>query len=268
MTATIADEACRLCGGSTQTTFRAKILGQHDVAYHECGACGSLQTDAPFWLVDAYAGSHLSSFDAGAVARNLCCQAYVYAIARVLRVFPAATVLDFGGGNGLLCRLLRDIGFDARRFDGFAVNDFAQSFDDAGASYDIVCAFEVVEHLSNPAEDLAGMFNRAKRLVIISTEVYAKQGRDWWYLNPASGQHVFFYSRGAMTHIATQFGFQYHPLVGSLHLFSREKLTKAKRLVLARAVSNPAQKCVRAYLGYCLSFESAMRDSGLSLSEW
>lgn len=186
-------EACRLCGGPTQPAFRAKVLGKHDVAYHECSTCGSLQTDAPFWLVEAYTGSHLSFSDAGAVARSLCCQASVYAIARVLHFSPSATVLDFGSGNGLLCRLLRDIGFNARRPDAFAVNDFAQYFDDDSTSYYIACAFEVVEHFSDPAEDLARVFNRAKELVIVSTDVYSKQGRDWWYLNPASRQHVFFY---------------------------------------------------------------------------
>lgn len=66
-----------------------------------------------------------------------------------------------------------------------------------------------------------------------------------------------------MTHIASRFGFQYHHLVGCLHLFSKRTLTRTERFVLARAVSNPAQKWVRAYLGYRLSFESAMRDSGL-----
>src|SRR5262245_13848567 len=91
------DTPCRLCGGQTQSVFRAKILDKHDVAYHECSSCGSLQTDAPFWLADAYAGGHLSSYDAGAVVRNLYCQAYVYTITRVLRLAPTAKVLDFGG---------------------------------------------------------------------------------------------------------------------------------------------------------------------------
>jgi hypothetical protein len=255
-------EACRLCSGPTQPAFRAKVLGKHEVAYHECSECDSLQTDAPFWLAEAYTSNHLSCFDTGAVARNLFCQAYVYTIAGALRFSPTATVLDFGGGNGLLCRLLRDIGFNARRLDTFAVNDFCQLFDDDGGDYDIVCAFEVVEHFADPAKSLADIFGRAKKLIIIGTEVYAKQGRGWWYLNPAAGQHVFFYSPGAMKYIAKRFCFQYYP-IGGLHLFSKRPLTNTEGLILNCALSKAAQKWVRAYLGYRLSFDSAARDSGL-----
>jgi len=45
-----------------------------------------------------------------------------------------ARILDFGGGNGLLCRLLRDLDFDVRRFDSHAANHFAQNFEDDGGT--------------------------------------------------------------------------------------------------------------------------------------
>jgi hypothetical protein len=132
--------------------------------------------------------------------------------------------------------------------------------------YDIVCAFEVFEHLSNPAGDLACVFNRAHQLVLIGTQLYEKQGPDWWYINSPSGQHVFFYSRGAMAHIATRFGFHYYS-PGALHLFSKLALTKTQQRLLTRVMSEPAQKWVRAYLGYRLSFDAAARDSGLFVSK-
>jgi hypothetical protein len=84
-----------------------------------------------------------------------------------------ARILDFGGGNGLLCRLLRDLDFDVRRFDSHAANHFAQNFEDDGGP-----------------------------------------------------------------------------------------LTKAEQLFLARALSRPIQKWVRAYLGFKLSFDAAARTAG------
>jgi YHS domain-containing protein len=173
-----------------------------------------------------------------------------------------ARILDFGGGNGLLCRLLRDLDFDVRRFDSHAANHFAQNFEDDGGTYDIVCAFEVVEHFANPFEELPTIFERAERAVVIGTQPYARQGKSWWYLNPAGGQHVFFYSHSAMRYIADRFKFSNY-FFGGLHLFTKAPLTKAEQLFLARALSRPIQKWVRAYLGFKLSFDAAARDSGL-----
>ena len=262
MTSAISAERCRLCGGRTELLFHKKVLHSHDVGYRECASCGSLQTDRPYWLTEAYAKSNLTAADAGAVGRSLCCQAYVYAVARILKL-QRASVLDFGGGNGLLCRLLRDVGLDARVFDAFASNDFAQSFADDGSSrYDIVCAFEVAEHFANPAEDLQSLFGRAMQLVIIGTAPYKRQGPEWWYLNPAGGQHVFFYAPQAMEYIARQFGFHYR-FMGDNHLFFKRRPTALQRRLLAFALSKRVLKCVRAYLGYRLSFAAAERDSKL-----
>ena len=52
----------------------------------------------------------------------------------LLRISPSGPrILDFGGGSGSLCRLFRDIGFDAHTRE-FAVNDFGQGFEDDGTS--------------------------------------------------------------------------------------------------------------------------------------
>ena len=77
------------------------------------------------------------------------------------------------------CRLLRDLDFDARRFDSHAANHFAQNFEDDGGTYDIVCAFEVVEHFANPFKELPTIFEREERAVVIGTQPYARQGKSW-----------------------------------------------------------------------------------------
>lgn len=100
---------------------------------------------------------------------------------------------------------------------------------------------------------------------MIGTQPYARQGKSWWYLNPAGGQHVFFYSHSAMRYIADRFKFSNY-FFGGLHLFTKAPLTKAEQFFLARALSRPIQKWVRAYLGFKLSFDAAARDSGLFFS--
>lgn len=200
---------CRLCGGHTRKLFHAKLLMKYDVAYFRCEDCGSLQTEEPYWLEEAYSKGNLISADTGAAARNLNCQAIVYVVARVLRMPRDGSVLDFGGGNGLLCRLLRDRTFNARVLDAYATNDFAQGFEDDGSMYNLVCAFEVVEHFANPKREMAHIFERSDSIVIIGTETYQGQGADWWYLAAVGGQHVFFYTQNGMASLAATHGYHY-----------------------------------------------------------
>ena len=96
---------CRLCGGHTKKLYHAKLLMKYDVAYFRCEDCGSLQTEEPYWLEEAYSKGNLISADTGAAARNLNCQAIVYVVARVLGMPRDGSVLDFGGGNDPLSAL-------------------------------------------------------------------------------------------------------------------------------------------------------------------
>ena len=45
---------CRLCSSETAFQFRKTILQKYDIAYYECAGCGSLQTEVPYWLDEAW----------------------------------------------------------------------------------------------------------------------------------------------------------------------------------------------------------------------
>jgi hypothetical protein len=145
------------------------------------------------------------------------------------------------------------------------VNDFAQGFEDEPSyRYDLICAFEAAEHFANPSSDLSPIFSRSDSAVLLSTDLYTGQGKDWWYLVPSGGQHVFFYSQPAMRIIADRFGFHYFP-AGSLHLFTRSPLLRWRSRVLSRLMRPRAQAAARALLAYRLTFNAAAADSGLFL---
>ena len=253
--------ACRLCGNRTELLFKSTILGKHQVGYYNCETCKSLQTETPYWLDEAYGAGNLSTADPGAVTRNLYCQAVVYAIARVCGLPKDASILDFGGGNGLLCRLLRDAGFDAKLTDAHATNNFAQGFDatDNDSKFDVVCAFEIMEHFAAPSEDLAALFEPEPRVMIASTEIYEDHGPDWWYLSGASGQHVFFYSEEAMEFIAETYNYFYHRF-GSYHLFSKRELKRVEKPLLNFLLRGNGLSLVCMYRAYRLTYHFATRD--------
>ena len=90
--------------------FRHLLLRKHDVQYFQCGTCGFLQTETPYWLDEAYSSAIVSA-DTGIMQRNV----YLSRMAAAVfwRLFRGSgRYLDAAGGYGLFTRLMRDIGLD------------------------------------------------------------------------------------------------------------------------------------------------------------
>jgi hypothetical protein len=244
--------ACRLCGGATRTRFTDLVLGKYPCRYLLCGACGSLQTEPPFWLDEAYAGGNLAGTDNGTYWRCATSLGIVYLVARLLRLPRRARVVDFGGGSGLLCRMLRDTGFDARVSDRYARNEIAPGFDDPGDTPDLICAFEVAEHFADPSAGMAEILGRGAPVCVVGTVTYRGAGQDWWYLTPSHGQHVFFYAHAGMQLLAERHGYHYERIT-DLHVFLRHPLRRWQSSLLWRGLTSAAQRWLRAWLALRLS---------------
>jgi len=252
---------CRLCDHDCAPAFERTVLRRLTVQYYSCPQCGALQTETPTWLDEAY-GSAIAALDTGIVARNLVNQAVVFLLARILG--PAGRLVDFGGGTGLLCRLLRDLGFDAHLMDRYADPVFARGFgltpETAGqAPIAILSCFELFEHLSAPDADLAALFALKPALLVASTKLCDGQGADWPYLVPETGQHVFFYARRTMATIAARHGYAYINR-GDYHLFLRDPLSPARRALIRLALSRPGLLLARLLIAVRLDTRFAERD--------
>ena len=200
------DNLCRLCSGTIDSLFKKKVLGKYDVSYYKCSHCNSLQTEKPYWLDEAYKKNNLSNTDTGAAQRNLHNLAICYTISKLL---CAKNVIDIGGGDGLLCRLLRDYKINCYVKDKYAASTYAQGFTEENFNTpDLIIGFEVLEHYSNPKVDLEELFSYQPQALLLSTAIFANQKQDWWYLSPESGQHVFFYSKKAMVMIAAKYKYE------------------------------------------------------------
>jgi hypothetical protein len=217
---------CRICETPTGVHGRALVLGRHEVTYHRCPACGFVQTEAPFWLDEAYAEA-ITASDLGLVSRNLTMARFTRALVTV--GFDAGgRFLDHGGGTGLLVRLLRDAGLDFRRSDAHAENVFARGFDgalDGSETYELVTAFEVLEHLVDPVGELRRIL-ACTGSVFLSTVLLpepAPAPTEHWYYGLEHGQHVSLFTRPALEALARRLGVRLLSR-GSLHLLTREPI--------------------------------------------
>lgn len=235
---------CRLCANTSTFQFKLKVLGRHDVRYFKCEFCGSLQTEDPYWINEAYGDSNLSSLDTGAAQRNLSNLAASYVIAKLFRV---RDVIDVGGGDGLLTRLLRDYGINCYSKDKYAIPTYSLGFTEENFDIpEMILGFEVLEHLMFPRRDLGLFFERNPKLVLLSTGIFRDQDKDWWYLSPESGQHVFFYSRKALEIIAQKY--EYSLVVSGGYILYVKGLTSKKYILARLALKNKILRLVKALM--------------------
>lgn len=221
-------EVCRVCDRGAERFGSATVLGVHRVDYYRCGDCGFIQTEEPYWLGEAY-GEAIGTTDVGLVSRNLACADVAQAVTATL-VDAGGRFVDYGGGYGMLVRLMRDRGFDFVRQDRYCQNLFARGFDDDGGPVDMITAFEVFEHLPRPREEVGALAARTDHILfstLLLPDPPPSPG-DWWYYALEGGQHVSLYSPAALAALGDRFGMFSASAGQDMHLLTRSR--RAARL--------------------------------------
>lgn len=121
--------------------------------------------------------------------------------------------LDFGGGAGLLSRLLSDAHWNSSSFDPFSEDLHMPPADVSELGrFDLITAFEVFEHVPDPHKLFATLTKLLAPggLVILSTQLSdgnLQTGRPltWWYASPRNG-HISLYSRASLVFLAQHYG--------------------------------------------------------------
>jgi hypothetical protein len=218
---------CRLCGGATQPLFQTTLLQRHVVQYEQCARCRFVQTEQPWWLEEAYR-SPMNLTDTGVVDRNI-------RFARMAAVLlywcfdRKGRYLDFAGGYGIFTRLMRDIGFDFYWEDPHTTNLVARGFEwhDNTSAPELITAFELLEHLTEPGKDIAALLARSRNLlfstILVSDSPPAPE--SWWYYGREHGQHIALYTRRTLEVLAETHGLHLTTNGKDFHLLTEHRVS-------------------------------------------
>lgn len=229
---------CKICSSTSEHCFSAKVLGKYDVAYYRCSSCQFVQTEDPYWLSEAYSNV-ITKLDIGLVTRNEFVAPIVQAV--IGKWFNSeARFIDYGGGYGMLVRMMRDRGFDYYRQDLYCENLFAESFDIMDVppfKADVLTAFEVFEHLVDPVGELEKMLTLGNA-ILFSTSIQPSSDSNpesWVYFAPDTGQHIAIHSRKSLQTLADRFNLNYCWNEQNIHLYS----TKPVNNQLFKLITHP-----------------------------
>lgn len=135
--------------------------------------------------------------------------------------------LDYGGGNGMMSRLLKQMGWNSYSHD--ILNSNACDIGRFGP-FNLITAYEVFEHVAD-VNDLMQRIKSlvtAKGLVLISTflsdgHIFRNRRLDWWYASPRNG-HISLFSKESLKRLTGKYGFTFISLSQNLHIFFSEKI--------------------------------------------
>ena len=210
----------------------------------ECVSCGFARFDGmDRWNAEEFA-ARIYNAD-----YHLCDPPFLGARPRKLAAWlasalPRQTLVDYGGGKGMMAELLRASGFDAVSFDPF----YGDGAPPIGAS-PVVTAFEVVEH----APDQRGLFRSLMELcdpsgiIIFSTLLKPAQLQgDWWYASARNG-HVSLHSPESLRLLMAEFDLSFISLSAEMHVAARDpSLLEVTGSWPAIAVNDPPSATYRA----------------------
>ena len=214
--------------------FEQQVLNKYSVKYYQCPESLIIQTEEPYWLDESYSTA-IADTDTGILARNLENSDMVCLISSMLGK-AMSNHSDIAGGYGILTRLLRDKGVSCFTSDKYCSNLFAKQFEaEQIEKADVLLAFEVMEHISDPVMFLSDAIKKFQSSVIIfSTLTYKGEQppKDWWYYSFETGQHISFYHEKSLRDIAEQLGLHYFSISSGLHIFTEKKISKWQKKCL------------------------------------
>ncbi|BCZ79393.1 hypothetical protein PTKU64_30680 [Paraburkholderia terrae] len=193
------------------------------IYYHQCSHCGLVFTAAfDHWSKEDF-GRYIYNDGYGQVDPEYSDKRpreNADLVSRFCGQRTSLKVLDYGGGNGALARHMNAKGFDAQSWDPMQEN--AVHHRPVHAQYDVVTAFEVMEHSPTPVETLADgtSFLKEQGVFLFSTwtiDDLPPRSSNFHYFAPRNG-HVTVHTRKSLTILAARCRLKVHHFGPGQHL--------------------------------------------------
>lgn len=240
----------------------AEVLGGRHVAeFNRCDSCGLIAAPDPTWLDEAYS-SAIYDGDSGLLRRARRTTTVTTALVRSEGI-SRGRILDWAGGYGAFTRMMRDKGFDCFTVDAYAKNLLAPGFDgDETESYDLVTAFEVMEHIIDPVSELEKITAHNDRFFFTTQLQPAEPPRpsEWFYYALESGQHIAFHTTRSLQIVAERLGYQLTSNGDNYHLFHRIPPRASTKAMLSPTLGRASRSAVSLARGAV----STVRSRGAS----
>lgn len=227
---------CSICGRQSSEMVSYKVLQKIDARLMRCDGCGFMFVQEPVWLESSF-HDELNVLDLGSVDRCGIVLDFLEVFARSERL-ASSTILDWGGGYGLLTRMARDRGLDCVNFDPYVKDLFsgpARVTSEVAAG--ITVASEVFLHLPDPLSVLKILLKHSDSVLVTAVVPPLDVAANWWYLMPETGQHVAFFPVSALEELARHTGTRLHTDGRFFHVFTRRTLRVRTRLLVRSRVA-------------------------------
>lgn len=213
---------CKIC----ESQMGSKSWVSRFINYYKCDLCNSVQA-TPFPTSDELEKLYIDSWsshesaETGGVHEDLA----PFYVDNLEKNFDLGkrTILDFGAGQGRLCKELKNRSYRFYAYEPFGESlvDNRQAYfrdlDEIPAKCDLVLMFDVIEHLRNPIEEINLLFDifGSELKIFISTPNPRSfnailRGAKWREANKAG--HIIFFCDRSARHLASKIGCEFIPV--------------------------------------------------------
>ncbi len=130
--------------------------------------------------------------------------------------------LDYGGGEGLLSRILKKSDWQSLSYDPFVDRNIGIG---RLGKFDLITAYEVFEHVPDVQRLMSSLLSMLapNGIVLFSTllsdgNIHAAQRLTWWYASPRNG-HISLFSRKSLVILAQNGGVNFGSFSEGFHAF-------------------------------------------------